>query len=128
MGRNYTKLIVTAVAVMVFAAAGLAFAGSNGKADLKAGDEAYFCQCGPECACDTVSNNPGKCTCGRDLVKGKVTEAPAGKVKADLGKGKTDEYKTKGKFACACGDGCTCNTISQNPGKCTCGVDLKKVE
>jgi hypothetical protein len=33
-----------------------------------------------------------------------------------------------GKYVCACGAGCTCNTISQKPGKCGCGQALKKVE
>jgi hypothetical protein len=29
--------------------------------------------------------------------------------------------------ACACGEGCNCGTISQKPGKCGCGKDMKKL-
>ncbi|MCP5531870.1 MAG: hypothetical protein H7A48_01735 [Akkermansiaceae bacterium] len=28
----------------------------------------YVCDCGPDCTCTTVSDKPGKCGCGRDLV------------------------------------------------------------
>jgi len=37
-------------------------------------------------------------------------------------------FPTKGKYACACGESCNCGTISQNPGKCACGNDMKKVQ
>jgi len=32
------------------------------------------------------------------------------------------------KYTCACGEGCNCDTISQKPGNCSCGKDMKKVE
>jgi hypothetical protein len=41
----------------------------RGAIDLKAGDEAYFCNCGTECACDTISRNPDKCTCNVPMKK-----------------------------------------------------------
>ena len=31
------------------------------------------------------------------------------------------------KYACACGPTCPCETISQNPGQCTCKKDMKAV-
>lgn len=123
------KMIVIAIAVasMTLAAAGMVFAGSDGNANLIEGDEAYFCQCGEKCPCDTISNNPGKCTCGVDLAKGKVTKVDGSELTADVN-GESLKFKTRGQYACACGPACDCNTISQNPGTCTCGVDLKKIE
>jgi hypothetical protein len=37
-------------------------------------------------------------------------------------------FKTEGKYTCDCGPDCKCNTISQNPGKCTCGAEMKAVK
>ena len=127
MSNKRTVMMVTVLTAMTFVFAGLALAGSGGKAGLAEGDEAYFCQCGEKCPCDTVSNNPGKCTCGVDLKKGKVTSAGDGELTADVG-GESLKYKTTGQYACACGPACTCNTISQNPGNCTCGVEMKRVQ
>jgi hypothetical protein len=36
-------------------------------------------------------------------------------------------FKTVGKYMCACGPECKCDTISQNPGNCTCGKKMKKI-
>jgi hypothetical protein len=36
-------------------------------------------------------------------------------------------FKTVAKYACACGPKCDCDTISQKPGKCPCGTEMKKV-
>jgi hypothetical protein len=47
-----------------------------------------------------------KCTCGKPIVSASL----------------------KGKYACSCGDACKCPTVSDKPGECTCGKDLKKVE
>lgn len=104
-----------------------AYAGSNGKMDLKVGDEVYACNCGEKCPCNTLSRNPGKCTCGKELVKAKVTKVEEGKAYL-MAKGWEKErvFKTTGKYACNC-PGCKCGTISQNPGKCSCGVEMKKV-
>ena len=127
MIRKRNTLMITIVTALAVAFAGMALAGSTGKAGLAEGDEAYFCQCGEKCPCDTVSNNPGKCTCGVDLAKGKVTAASGDELTADVN-GESLKYKADGQYACNCGPACTCNTISQNPGKCTCGVDMKKVQ
>jgi hypothetical protein len=99
----------------------------GGRIDLKVGDEVYICGCGEGCPCLTLSRNPGKCTCDKDLVKTKVTKIEGDKAYVDL-KGKEAAFPMVGKYACPCGPGCKCDTISQNPGKCACGKDLKKVE
>jgi hypothetical protein len=99
----------------------------NGEMKLKVGDEVYVCGCGEGCPCLTMSRNPGKCSCGNDLVKTKVTKVEKGKATVMVN-GKEQVFPTKGKYACACGAGCNCDTISQSPGKCGCGKDMKPVE
>ena len=93
---------------------------------LVPGQEVYACNCGAACPCNTLSNNPGKCTCGKDMAKVKVKSVGDGTAVLLFG-GEERTFKTKGKYACACGEKCPCNTISQNPGKCTCGVEMIKV-
>ena len=114
--------------VLVMAMVAFSIAAEKGKLDLKVGDECYVCNCGEKCACNTISMNPGKCTCGNDMVKAKVAKVEKGKVsfKAE-GWEKERSFKTIGKYACNCSPGCKCGTISQNPGKCTCGSDMKKL-
>jgi len=98
----------------------------DGKMMLKVGDEVYVCGCGEGCPCLTMSKNQGKCSCGKDLVKGKVTKVEDGKATVMVN-GKEQVFLTKGKYACACGPGCNCDTISQSPGKCGCGSEMKPV-
>ncbi len=116
-------------AIIVLFCAAVAFADGSGKMNLKVGDEVYACNCGPDCPCQTMSRNPGKCTCGKDMVKAKVMSVEEGQVmlKADSWDSERP-FKTTGKYTCACGPDCKCDTISQNPGKCTCGTEMKKVE
>ena len=116
-------------AIIVLFCAAVAFAGSSGKMELKVGDEIYACNCGADCPCNTMSRMPGKCTCGKDMVKAKVMSVEEGQVmlKADSWDSGRP-FKTTGKYTCACGPDCKCDTISQNPGKCTCGKEMKKVE
>ena len=90
------------------------------------GQELYACNCGATCPCDTLSMNPGKCTCGKDMVKAKVQSVGQGTAVLRVS-GEERTFKTIGKYACACGPKCPCNTISQNPGKCSCGVEMNKV-
>jgi hypothetical protein len=70
----------------------------------------------------------GKCTCGNDMVKAKVVKIEKGKAdfKAE-GWQKERSFKIIGKYACNCSPECKCGTISQNPGKWTCGSEMKKV-
>ena len=122
------KMLTAAVAMLLLVgAASIGSADSTrGSYDFKEGSEAYFCQC-DGCACDTISNNPGKCTCGVDLAKGGVKSvAEDESVAVDLD-GKEKTFKTGGKFVCACPPACTCNTVSQNPGNCTCGKAMKEI-
>ena len=99
----------------------------NGKINLKVGDELYVCNCGEKCPCDTMARKEGKCTCGADMVKGKVTKVEKGKAMVMVD-GKERAFKTTGKYMCACGPKCDCDMISQNPGKCVCGAELKPVK
>jgi hypothetical protein len=116
-------------AVVVLFCTSLALAGTFGKMDLKVGDEIYACNCGANCPCQTMSTAAGKCSCGNEMVKAKVMKAEEDHVmlKADLWETERP-FKTTGKYACACGPECKCDTISQNPGKCACGNEMKKVE
>ena len=94
---------------------------------FKNGDTVYVCTCGDSCPCMTMSRKEGKCACGNPLGKGVVSSVEGDKavVKVD---GKDLNFVTKAKYACACGEGCNCGTISQKPGKCACGTEMKKVE
>jgi len=72
---------------------------------------------------------PGKCTCGKDMVKAKVINVEAGQVILKAASwDKERSFKTTGKYACACLADCKCETISQEPDKCPCGMEMKKVE
>ena len=93
---------------------------------FKAGETVYVCGCGAGCDCQTISRNDGKCTCDKPLAKTTVTKVEGDKLYAKVN-GAEQAFSTKAKYACACGAGCTCGTISQKPGKCTCGKELKKI-
>lgn len=121
------KTLIVFSLVFIFLAA-FAFAAEKGALNLKVGDERYVCNCGEKCPCNTISSNEGKCTCGTDMVKATVTKVEKGKTvfKAAAWE-KERTFKTIGKYKCACGPDCKCDTISQNPGKCTCGTKMKKI-
>ena len=123
------RALIVSLVVLIMAVAVFSIAAEKSKLSLKAGDERYVCNCGERCACNTISMNAGKCTCGTDMVKAKVVKVEKGKAdfKAD-GWQKERSFKTIGKYACNCSPECKCGTISQNPGKCTCGSEMKKVE
>jgi len=122
------KRTVIIMVVLSLAAAGLLFAADKSKMDLKAGDTVYACNCGEKCACKTMSKTETNCTCGNKMVKATVVkvEGDAAMLKA-AGWDKERAFPTKGKYACACSGDCNCGTISQNPGKCACGNEMKKV-
>jgi hypothetical protein len=109
---------------VVAAAAGIASV-EKGKIVLKAGDEIYACNCGPGCPCQMMSRKEGNCGCGQPMVKAKVKSVGEGTAVLVIGE-KEQTFKTVGKYACACA-GCKCDSISQTPAKCTCGVDMVKV-
>ncbi len=118
------------VSVLTLALAGLALAGADrGAMDLTSGDQVYACSCGEACPCQTLSNNPGKCSCGKDMAQASVVRAGDGTamLKAE-GWEKERPFKTVGKYTCSCPPACPCDTVSQIPGNCTCGKEMKKVE
>ncbi len=91
----------------------------------KVGDELYVCACGEGCLCDTLSRSPGQCTCGKDMVKTKVTKVEKGKITVESRK---KPFVSVGKYVCDCGPDCKCDTISQNSGNCTCGKKMVEVK
>ncbi|MHB8069632.1 MAG: hypothetical protein ACYDIC_17200 [Desulfobaccales bacterium] len=112
------------MAVVVFA-----FAETAGTLTLKMGEEIYACNCGEKCPCLTLSRHEGKCPCGKDMVKAKVVKVGKDMVSLQApGWEKPRDFKTVGKYACACGPKCNCDTISQKAGKCPCGKEMKEVK
>jgi hypothetical protein len=123
--KRIAVLLTVVVALVVVS---LAFARDKSKLDLKVGDEIYACNCGEKCPCNTMSMNAGNCTCGKPMVKAKVTKIEGGKAMLTAaGWGAERPFVTTGKYMCACGPDCKCDTVSQAPGKCTCGKEMKKV-
>jgi hypothetical protein len=104
------------------------YAGQKSAMDLKAGDEVYVCDCGMDCTCNMMANKAGNCACGKAIVKAKVVRVKDGTayIKADSWM-EERPFKTTGKYGCACGPDCTCNAMSQKPGKCPCGMEMKKM-
>jgi hypothetical protein len=94
---------------------------------FKKGDSVYVCSCGDSCDCKTVSRKEGKCSCGSPLAKGIVSKVDGSQLIVTAGD-KVLVLPAKAKYTCACGDGCKCGTISQKPGKCSCGSEMKKVD
>lgn len=123
------KKMLAAILMVLFVLSFVSLAmAEKGKMELKVGDEVYACNCGEKCPCNTMSRNPGSCTCGSPMVKAKVLKVGPGtaEIKADSWD-KPRVFKTIGKYTCSCGPDCKCDSISQNPGKCTCGADMVKV-
>ena len=111
----FTLVFALALVTMAFALA------DKTKMVAKVGDQLYVCACGEGCPCDTMSRNPGKCTCGKDMVKTKVTKVEEGKIYVESRK---KPFVSVAKYVCDCGPDCKCDTISQNPGNCTCGKKM----
>ena len=118
---------VVLLAVLTLVVVAVAFA-ANPKPAFKIGNEVYVCNC-PEVCCQTISKHAGKCPCGIDMVKAKVTGTVKGEVTL-LGAGweKDKVFSTEAKFACNCDPKCDCDTISQKAGKCPCGKEMKAVK
>jgi hypothetical protein len=116
---------LTLLFTIVFAGAALA---ETGKMDLKVGDSVFACNCGADCPCNTLAKKTGKCVCGTDMVEAKVTKVEAGIAYLQApGWEKPRPFKTVGLYVCNCEPKCECGTISQKPGKCVCGTEMKKV-
>jgi hypothetical protein len=119
MKKVLILMVVFTLAFVTFAVA------DKTKMKVKVGDELYVCACGEGCPCDTMSRNAGQCACGKDLAKTKVTKVEKGKITVES-RGKP--FISAGKYACDCGPDCKCDTISQNPGNCTCGKKMVEVK
>jgi hypothetical protein len=111
--------------VMVLTLAGVAFADKDLPV-FKKGETVYVCGC-DGCDCYTLSRKAGTCSCNKKLVKSKVERVEGDKVFAKVN-GKEQSFISKAKYACSCGEGCDCGTISQKPGKCGCGKEMKAVK
>jgi hypothetical protein len=127
--RKTLYVVFGVVLSLVMVTAAFATTSSSGKMTLKVGEEVYVCNCGPSCPCNTMSMKEGNCTCGNKMVKAKVTKVDkdVAYVQAE-GWEKPRAFKTQGKYMCACGPSCNCGTISQKPGKCVCGSEMKPVK
>ena len=121
------RFAVAFLMVVALGVASMSVAADAGKAPLKAGDEIYVCNCGKECKCDSMARKASKCACGSEMAKVKVTRVEGAKAYY-MANGKERTVATAGKYACACGSGCDCGYISQKPGKCACGKELKAVD
>jgi hypothetical protein len=120
------NVLISLLVTAVLASAVIAFA-DKGLPVYKQGDAVFVCGCGEACDCKTMSRKEGKCTCNKPLVKGEITSMEGDKAMVKLAGGELP-FTTKAKFTCDCGEACKCGTISQKPGKCTCGKEMKKVE
>ena len=127
--KTFRLVVLPLVAVLVAAFAGHVLAADVKKLDVKVGEEYFVCNCGEKCPCDTISSQEGQCSCGNDLVKAKVTKVEGDKAmfKAE-GWEKEVEFDLVAKYTCSCPADCPCKTISQKPGKCGCGKELKEVK
>ncbi len=120
-------MFMVASFILVIAFAVVAYAG-EGMMKLKVGDEINACNCGIKCDCNTMANKPGNCTCDAPMVKAKVVRVEGDTAYlTSLGWSEERPFKMTGKYTCACEPACTCDAISQNPGKCPCGNEMKKV-
>jgi hypothetical protein len=70
----------------------------------------YVCNCKDDCKCNTISKNPGKCTCGNELVAMHVLA-----IEKDTA------------VFCRCGADCTCELSKTDPSKCGCGKEMKQI-
>lgn len=108
----------------------------------------YWCDCGPECKCNSVSTKPGTCSCGKEMAGGHVvfTEGntalactcgptctckidPNDHTKCGCGKPiRRINLEGTGLYFCNCGGSCGCNTLSDKPGPCKCGMPLHQAK
>jgi hypothetical protein len=139
------------VRIFLFVAAAVVLLGAAMKtatADEPRQDVLYYCNCGPDCNCNSVSTKPGDCKCGKPMKWGHVVKIEGtdalvctcdegckcsidakDPTKCGCGKPlKKISLKGTGIYFCNCGGSCSCNTVSDHPGKCKCGMDLKKVD
>ena len=125
--KKFVLIVMTAMFVLTAASFCLADKGTKGKFVAKAGDSIYVCGCGEGCECGSLAKKEDKCGCGKELVKTTVTKIEKDRVYYKLD-GKELSAPLTGKYACGCGDGCNCGSVSQKPGKCGCGKEMVKAK
>ncbi|MDA8414973.1 MAG: hypothetical protein M0023_14440 [Desulfobacteraceae bacterium] len=124
--KKSVLLVLTLLFVVVAVSLVSAAKGPGGTFDAKPGDVIYVCGCGAGCDCGSLAKKEGTCSCGNKLVKTTVNRVEKGRVYYSLD-GKELSAPMTGKYACGCGSGCDCGSISQKPGKCACDRDMVKV-
>jgi len=144
-GKMSIGRIFLIVAVSVFLLSALMV---SAKADEPRQDVLYFCDCGKDCNCNSVSTKPGNCKCDKPMKWGHVLKVegnealvctcaegckcsldPKDPTKCGCGNPvKRVNLKGTGIYFCNCGGSCMCNTVSDKPGKCKCNMDLKKAD
>lgn len=120
---------------------------AHNQKDSERHDVLYSCACDDNCNCGSVSTKPGKCKCGVDMKWGHVLKIESDDaILCQCGEGckcggldakdptkcvcgnpvKRVSLAGTGIYFCNCGSSCYCNTVSDKPGKCRCGMELKK--
>lgn len=119
----------------------------SGGATADRQDVLYSCNCGPDCKCNTLSTKAGNCACGEPLKWGHVLKVEGSEaILCQCNEGcacggldakdptkcvcgtpvKRVDMAGTGIYYCNCGGSCYCNTVSDKPGDCKCGMKLKK--
>ncbi len=143
--RLWKLFLLAAILALVAGCAAM----QKGEEQAERHDVLYFCDCGPQCNCNTVSTKPGKCACGMKMKWGHVIRVegneaivcqckegcrcegldPKDPTKCTCGTPvKRINLAGTGIYFCNCGGSCSCNTVSDKPGDCKCGMKLKKVD
>ncbi len=133
---------------LLILAAACATPGGSPVQDVRT-DVVYTCDCGPQCQCNAVGTEAGKCACGKPLKWGHVLRVegndallcqcaegcrcagldPNDSTKCACGNAvKRVNLEGTGVHFCNCGGACTCNTVSDHAEQCKCGMELKKVD
>ena len=143
------KILNVLFLVFVLALAGCAAKETQTAAtDAERQDVLYTCNCGPQCKCNSMSTTAGDCACGNPMKWGHVIRTEGNEALlcqcaegckcAGLDPNNPDNcmcgkpikrvsLEGTGIYFCNCGGSCSCNTVSDSPGKCKCGMNLKKV-
>lgn len=144
--KNFLKLFLFGfVLVLVAGCAGM----TTTATDEARTDVLYTCDCGPQCKCNSMSTQPGDCKCGKPMKWGHVLKIEGNEAilcmcaEGCKCSGLNEKDPTKcpcggdikrvslvgtGIYFCNCGGSCFCNTVSEKPGECKCGMMLKKVD
>jgi len=148
MERRAKMRTVRIVLVLSFSVLLLSAVMLTARADEPRQDVLYYCNCGPECNCNSLSTHPGNCKCGQPMKWGHVLKIEGNEAivctcdegckcnldrkdptKCSCGKPvKRINLKGTGIYFCNCGGSCMCNTVSDKPGKCKCSMQLKRVD